>query len=316
MSDLSTINSLLPTSNPLVPLYSFSSSVSLKALLRIFAILYIPYLILTYLVRLRVLVALAGTVLLTWRAQWAVLLRRALWRSAFVRWSLYRAWSALSGEPLPVPAISSPFAASASTDSSSPTATLRFLFTVYENQRWWMGLDWTAALLPGERPSWCSATQQPAAPPSVFALPAPTTAYVLDSSGQRLRRIARWQWAEPEWRVVVHREGSARTRVERPLPREDTSGAVSASRILRAAAAGKTSNRSPERHKEELELRSTGEKDREMEVGADRGEEDGGDEEEPYTDQDGWVYADNKWEGKSSRGGMGKVSHRCRSQPP
>lgn len=27
-------------------------------------------------------------------------------------------------------------------------------FTVFENQRWWVGLDWTQALLPGERASW------------------------------------------------------------------------------------------------------------------------------------------------------------------
>lgn len=29
-----------------------------------------------------------------------------------------------------------------------------FKFEVHENQRWWMGLDWTSALLPQERPSW------------------------------------------------------------------------------------------------------------------------------------------------------------------
>jgi hypothetical protein len=29
-----------------------------------------------------------------------------------------------------------------------------FKFELHENQRWWMGLDWTSALLPQERPSW------------------------------------------------------------------------------------------------------------------------------------------------------------------
>lgn len=29
-----------------------------------------------------------------------------------------------------------------------------YRFEIYENQRWWMGLDWTHALLPGERPTW------------------------------------------------------------------------------------------------------------------------------------------------------------------
>jgi hypothetical protein len=31
---------------------------------------------------------------------------------------------------------------------------VHFVFTVFENQRWWVGLDWTQALLPNERPSW------------------------------------------------------------------------------------------------------------------------------------------------------------------
>ena len=35
-----------------------------------------------------------------------------------------------------------------------------FKFEVHENQRWWMGLDWTSALVPQERPSWyvCTAS--------------------------------------------------------------------------------------------------------------------------------------------------------------
>jgi Integral peroxisomal membrane peroxin len=89
------------------------------------------------------------------------------------------------------------------------TTQLRFTFTVYENQRWWMGLDWTAALLPGERPSWCSALQAPLPPPAAFALPAPTTAFLSVDSvpNAREKRTATWVWTEPEWRVVVGREG-------------------------------------------------------------------------------------------------------------
>jgi hypothetical protein len=74
---------------------------------------------------------------------------------------------------------------------------------VYENQRWWMGLDWTAALLPGDRPSWCSASQ------AAFALPAPTTAFLPVNGPPDAceQRTATWAWAEPEWRVVVRRDG-------------------------------------------------------------------------------------------------------------
>lgn len=38
-----------------------------------------------------------------------------------------------------------------STKTENP---IYFRFEVHENQRWWMGLDWTSALLPQERPSW------------------------------------------------------------------------------------------------------------------------------------------------------------------
>ncbi|KAI0666562.1 integral peroxisomal membrane peroxin-domain-containing protein [Trametes maxima] len=312
IADLTTIQSLLPS----IP--SISSAATIPpfiVLLRVFSVLYIPYLLLTYLVRLRILLAISGTILLTWRSRWAAVVRRGLWRSAHLRWASYRAWSKLSGQPLP-PITLSPQSrseaelanlASSSQTPSSPGTSIRFLFTIYENQRWWMGLDWTAALLPGERPSWCSASQQPAAPPSAFALPAPTTAYTLAADGKRrLKRTAQWRWEEPEWRVVLRREGAGTSRVERPLPsaKEESSAAAGASKLLKAA--GKM--RQPS-------LDSTdrlGEKDGEKaaEHGSEHADPVGhGDaEEEPFTDPDGWVYADNKWEGASSKGGMGKYT--------
>ncbi|PIL33834.1 hypothetical protein GSI_03540 [Ganoderma sinense ZZ0214-1] len=294
-------------------------------LLRSIAVVYVPYLALTYAVRIRILLALAGTLLLTWRARWASVLRGALWRSAHIRWAVYRAWSFLSGQPLP-PVPRSPQSdseaqlASISASSSSslvaqkeklPEASLRFLFTIYENQRWWMGLDWTAALLPGERPSWCSVSQQAAAPPSAFTLPAATTAYTLTPDGKgRVKRVARWRWEEEEWRVVVRREGVAGvSRVERPVPqpKEESAAAAGASRILKKMRAGS------------LDLGERGaDKDGEGQHAVDgasasaggdgQGVGDGEEVEEPSTDPDGWMYADNKWEGASSKGGMGKYT--------
>lgn len=313
ITDLTTIHALLPASPPKQPA---SSAPPFSVLLRVAAILYAPYLLLTYLVPLRILLALAGTIILTWRAPWAAFVRSALWRSAYLRWSAYRLWSLLSGLPLPPKTLSTQSLPPTTAAASAPSTTaLRFLFTVYENQRWWMGLDWTAALLPGERPSWCTAALQPVAPPTVFALPAPTAVYTHDAAGRRVRRTARWAWAEPEWRVAVHRAGGVRARVERPLPHEDAPGAASASasRILRAAGKvrdGGGAGVSPERHmREESQVATAGragEKDKSGGGGGPAGEEDAV-EEEPLTDADGWVYADNKWEGGSSKGAMGKV---------
>ncbi|KAI9068315.1 hypothetical protein FKP32DRAFT_1587718 [Trametes sanguinea] len=328
IADLTAIHALLPSSP------SISSGAPVPpplVLLRAFCILYIPYLLLTYVVRLRILLAICGTILFTWRARWAAAVRQGLWRSAHLRWATYRAWSVLTGQPLP-PKHLSPQSLSdatlASLSSSAPSSAvmgsppspgscIRFLFTIYENQRWWMGLDWTAALLPGERPSWCTASQQPVAPPSAFTLPAPTTVYTLAPDGKRrLKRTARWTWEEPEWRVVVRRDGAAAaSRVERPLPsaKEESAAAASASRILKAA--GKM--RQPSVDAGRADGHKDSEKGGDKEDGGTHGLADAGtgasrldadDEEEPYTDPDGWVYADNKWEGASSKGGMGKYT--------
>ncbi|KAI0360928.1 hypothetical protein OH77DRAFT_1418980 [Trametes cingulata] len=320
IADLTTIHALLPS---LQPASSATAIPSPILLLRVFSVLYIPWLLLTYLVRLRILLAIGGTILLTWRSRWAAVIRRGFWRSAHLRWATYRAWSVISGEPLPpiklspeaqsdaklVSLASSPHSAAA---APAPGTSIRFLFTIYENQRWWMGLDWTAALLPGERPSWCSASQQPVAPPSAFTLPAPTTVYTLAPDGKhRLKRTARWTWEEPEWRVVVRKEGAGTSRVERPLPsvKEESAAASGASRILKAAGKMRQPSIDAGERKGEKDKVKEGEKAGEHAEEHAEGLGHGGDEEdEPLTDPDGWVYADNKWEGASNKGGMGKYT--------
>ncbi|KAF9484475.1 hypothetical protein BDN70DRAFT_825564 [Pholiota conissans] len=292
IKDLTTIQSLLPS--PRIP------SIDVPQLFRAVAILSIPYLVLSYFVSLRVIVALFGTVLLTWRAPWATVLRTTMWHSAWFRWCVYRFWSALIGEPLPPPTISlQPLS-----NSPSPVQSLRFLFTIYENQRWWMALDWTAALLPGERPSWCSASQQPLSPPNAFNLPENTTVILSDEKGGRIKRTATWRWEEPEWRVIVRKDGGTPSRVERPLPnlKEET---PNSSRLLKAAgrlrdsSAGLSVNTSLDPNKNisgSIDIDRTTEGPKENT------------DEEKLTDADGWVYGDNKWEAQSNRGGLGKYT--------
>lgn len=210
MGDLAALLVLLP-SPPTLPAFLSSSALPSAALFRVCALASIPYLILTYLVPIRVLVGILGTFVLTYRATFAQLLRAALWRSSFVRWAVYRSWAGLTGMPttypIPIPPVNPAVAAQRA--YATVTERVQFTFMVYENQRWWMGLDWTAALLPGERPSWCSASQAPLPPPATFALPAQTTAFlsVDGPPDAREQRTATWEWAEPEWRVVVRRDG-------------------------------------------------------------------------------------------------------------
>lgn len=307
VSDLTTIHALLPVSplveSPLPPSF---------IVLRVLAFIYLPYLVLTSFVGLRVCIAICGTLFMVHRAHWAKHARASITRSAHIRWAFYRLCALVSGVSLPPPASPSPLEASTkirpasvlSDHTPKPSPPLRFLFTVYENQRWWMGLDWTAALLPNERPSWCSSSLVPLSPPSVFPLPASTTAYVAVGKNGRAKRVARWTWEEPEWRVIVRKEGQGGVwRVEKTPPRDKDGPDEStgtAARMLRAARGRDNSNASSSGPAESPER--TGEQ-HSSDPFLDPASED-----EAVTDPEGWLYGDNKWEGASSKGGMGKYT--------
>ena len=292
ISDLTKIQELAPVRrNIMLPPF--------PVLLRVTAVLYVPYSILVYLIRLRVVIAVTGTVILTWKAPWAITAREGLWSSAWFRWSTYHLWSFISGQPLPPASQSYPAAVKSNTKGDpktgtttvSPVEPVRFLFTIYENQRWWMGLDWTAALLPQERPAWSTSLEEPISPPSAFILPAPTTIYLPHESG-RAKHTATWTWEEEEWRVLRKLEGSSASRIERPLP--SLKEEVPSNRLLKAAGMMKDAKDALPNHEKKG-------KDDEEE------EEEEPEREETLTDADGWIYADNKWEGSSGNGGMGKV---------
>ena len=150
-----------------------------------------------------------------------------------------------------------------------------------------MGLDWTAALLPQERPAWSTASEEPISPPSAFILPSPTTVYLPREKG-RAKHTATWTWEEDEWRVLRKLESSSTTRIERPLP--SLKEEAPSSRLLKAAGVTKEAKDVVHSNHEKKE-----EEDEQSES------------DEPLTDTDGWIYADNKWEGSSGKGSMGKV---------
>lgn len=153
-----------------------------------------------------------------------------------------------------------------------------------------MGLDWTAALLPQERPAWSTTSEEPIAPPSAFVLPAPTTVYLPHEKG-RAKHTATWTWEEDEWRVLRRLEGSSTSRVERPLP--SLKEEVPSNRLLKAAGKMKEAKDVVHHNHEK--------KDKEKD------DDDQCESDEPLTDADGWIYADNKWDGRSGKEEMGKV---------
>lgn len=97
INDLSGIYFQLSSLRPPSSIIPLTGSLSPISLLRLLTSIYIPYLLLTQFVRLRVLLAIAGTVLLTWRSRWAAIVRRSLLRSAYLRLLAYRIYALLTG---------------------------------------------------------------------------------------------------------------------------------------------------------------------------------------------------------------------------
>ncbi|TFK53440.1 hypothetical protein OE88DRAFT_1655577 [Heliocybe sulcata] len=337
IASLTVIHDLLHVSRPTDPSptqwshFPSLRTFAYRPLLRATLAVYPAYLIATYFIPLRVLIAIAGTVILTWRAGWAGIVRKTLWRSAHFRWACYRLYSVLSGEPLPptiTPTASTDFKVSSTREGPEKDMTmtsLRFLFTLHENQRWWISLDWTSALLPAERPPWSSPPPNfiVLSPPSSFTLPPDTVVYQdfedpspnkgSDKKRRRVKRQAHWTWEEPEWKVIIKQEGTSVQRQERDLPVEGSTSTTSASKLLKGVV---NHRREGSSGKEDVDIELAEQQKRvKNEIAQAEGHEhEGGvqhEEEavdEPYTDADGWVYGDNKWENQSAKGGMGKYT--------
>ena len=143
------------------------------------------YLLLTYLVPMRVILLVLGSVGILWNAPFFYTFRMLMWRSATVRWACRLLYGLLSGgrglkkewartksgvgipgllgkqrvstaegveeKPVKVAGGGNGAGEHAEADEGED---VQVQFTVFENQRWWVGLDWTHALLPGERASW------------------------------------------------------------------------------------------------------------------------------------------------------------------
>jgi hypothetical protein len=291
IADLADIKDLRPQL-PVLP------QLSLQDIARVLAISYAPYLTLTYFVKLRVLIAITGTFIFTWRAPWAILIRSILWRNPLLRSLASLAWFRLTGtDQAPQFVLASqPEAASSQT---------RYLFTVFENQRWWVGLDWTAALLPNERPSWCSTTLQPVPPPIAFTLPETTSVILRDARGRLLKTRTVWQWEQDEeWNVLVKKSASSpQTRVTKPIPKDEAQNITAAGSVMsKVTARMKESSMAPTTSTEPNDPMDAGS------VLSSYEDDEEEDSLEPVTDADGWVYGDNKWEKQTNKGGYNKYT--------
>lgn len=279
--------------------------------------------------RVRHLLLVIGTVALTWCSPWCALIRHSLWQSAFVRRAVRFTWSCLSGQiffgnaqtssmheygRLTLGPNGEPVAFGARIDDAMIFASkgsgetiaggkggqitrhedVVYQFTILENQRWWMGLDWTAALLPQERPSWADESNNPVSPPSSFSLPAPkVTMKLSDGSRNRyVKRMVRWQWIDPEWTVA------GRDVISGSLPAAagSTSGGFFNRRASTTSAVSAMSDS------------TTGD----GRGGAASSNELLSDPSWLDVDAEGWQYGDNGWDKMSKKAGLGRYTRRRR----
>ncbi|KAL9067035.1 MAG: hypothetical protein Q9157_006937 [Trypethelium eluteriae] len=81
-------------------------------------------------------------------------------------------------------------AASLAAKRSPDTAGIRFTFTLFENQRRWLGIGWTSSMLAYERGPWTDEHLNPMPPKEQFELP--------EVEGG----LAKWRWVEgSQWQV-------------------------------------------------------------------------------------------------------------------
>jgi hypothetical protein len=144
------------------------------------------------------IVLVAGTIFLSWHSRPARISRTILWRSKTVReictiiTGLDLGDPSASGPPLPPrPGTKGVVNVNAKPNTESGEG-IRFTFTLYENQRRWLGIGWTASMLAYERNSWTDEHLNPTSDPTHFELP--------EVEGG----MARWRWVEDsEWHVEL-----------------------------------------------------------------------------------------------------------------
>ncbi len=159
------IDQLMTSLEPLLSIITWRDPESAREAVSYLLTSYPAVLILTYLIPMKFTFLTFGTLLLLYNAPWFAILRRALWNSLVIRFLIRFTFSLLAGGrglkrqfrrgKAGVRLFGGKtFVQAATKEGEEHGSDIHFLFTVFENQRWWIGLDWTQALLPNERPSW------------------------------------------------------------------------------------------------------------------------------------------------------------------
>ncbi|KAF2733127.1 Pex24p-domain-containing protein [Polyplosphaeria fusca] len=152
-----------------------------------------------YILTTKRVVLAVGTVVLSWHSRPARVSRTILWRSRTVR----RICAFITGLDFGLPETSEgapalpprkkstqEIAASLAAKRRPDSPGVRFTFSIYENQRRWLGIGWTSSMLAYERAAWTDEHLNSVPDKDQFQLPEV-------EGGQ-----ARWRWVQgSEWKI-------------------------------------------------------------------------------------------------------------------
>ncbi|KAF2654521.1 Pex24p-domain-containing protein [Lophiostoma macrostomum CBS 122681] len=152
-----------------------------------------------YILTTKRVVLAVGTVVLSWHSRPARVSRTILWRSRMVRKICAFITGLNFGEPeskngapkLPPRTKSAQEVAASLVAKRRPDSPgVRFTFSIYENQRRWLGIGWTSSMLAYERASWTDEHLNSTPYKDDFELP--------EVEGG----LARWRWVQgSEWNI-------------------------------------------------------------------------------------------------------------------
>ena len=170
-----------------------------------------------------------------------------------------------------------------------------------------MGLDWTHALLPGERPNWSDLNLNLSLPPTTFQLPNSTSHQDINFT---------WNWFDDQWKVAT--PGHKSPFIILPLPNvnsddDDSSPSIRHSISNKLIHSHSHSNsysnsqqsqqNSQSSHQSQSQSSSQQHQQSSQSLNVNL---------ETPVDNHGWSYGDNQWERWSNKNGIGCYTRRRR----
>ncbi|KAF1933083.1 Pex24p-domain-containing protein [Didymella exigua CBS 183.55] len=171
-----------------------------------------------YILTTKRVVLAVGTVVLSWHSRPARVTRTLLWRSRTVRricvfvtgLDFGDAPNSKGQQPPPLPPrkkSTQEVAASLAAKRRPESTGVRFTFSIYENQRRWLGIGWTSSMLAYERASWTDEHMNPVPDKERFELP--------EVEGG----ASRWRWVQgSSWAIET---GDSDTKVPKGASKEE-----------------------------------------------------------------------------------------------